>query len=396
MRLFIPGSILPDEVRTYVDDAAAMQPVEAYSGGGQHTMTVTAPDRQAATRRKRHAQSAREIIADEVRSAKRLTARLAVLRRDSVRELLAGAEIAFAEALRNAGIRAITKTRNKKGRAAAATVASAFDRHESLVPFFAALGVTESDLLAGAFQSYGTQAQAWLEQRRRQERQIIREERGPDDEDMSGGDENTDALGAAFIVAALLALARQRILSGNEPTDTEPGEVSGAIPAGIITRGLSVASGMAVPTFGETADQIPTLHAAIGARSIEAAIADGLRDRLTEHLTGELRMRRADDPNADVTSITNALDQLNQPEPTMTEYRWVHGFYGEPKTIFEPHEQLGANEFTTTDPEQDEALRNDGSWPETEFFQPGDHLGCTCEWVAQVHSAVDSLVQAVA
>jgi hypothetical protein len=135
---------------------------------------------------------------------------------------------------------------------------------------------------------------------------------------------------------------------------------------------------------------MPTLHP-LDVQNFEAMIADELRDRLTNSLTGELRAREAD--GADTTSIRTALDGLDTEVP-MTEYVWVHGFYGEPKTIFEPHERLDGTR--TTDPEGDPTFTNDGDWPDNSLYYPGDHLGCTCELVAQVPSALDAFVDAIA
>jgi hypothetical protein len=63
-------------------------------------------------------------------------------------------------------------------------------------------------------------------------------------------------------------------------------------------------------------------------------------------------------------------------------YRWEHGFYGEPLRPFDEHEQLDGLE--TTDREADPVLINTGSWPPSDIFAPGDHDGCTCEWVVAV------------
>ena len=63
-------------------------------------------------------------------------------------------------------------------------------------------------------------------------------------------------------------------------------------------------------------------------------------------------------------------------------WRWEHGFYGEPLRPFDQHEDLDG--FETTDRDSDPSLFNGGSWPPTDLFAPGDHEGCTCEWVVAV------------
>jgi hypothetical protein len=383
-----------DETATYADifptteadvGKRGVKAAEDYGDPVTLGQTVTRPEsRFAATRRK----TAKQLMGEEIRSARRLRDRFATSRRDTVRQLAAGAEISFAEALRHAGVRATTKARNRQSAAAAARVASTFERRESLRPFFATLGINESTLLAGSFGAYQQQAQAWLEARRRELRKILREERW-DELDVPGNEE-TDSHAAGFLAAALFALAAARILASDDPAVEPRGEVSGVVPNGIITRALDVADGRAGVTLGASAVEMPTLHS-LDTTDLEAEIADGLRSRLLDTLNGELRAREAD--GADTTSIANAIDSVDTEAP-MTEYVWVHGFYGEPKTIFEPHERLDGTR--TTDPEGDPAFVNDGDWPDTASYYPGDHLGCACELVAQVPSALDAYVDAVA
>lgn len=375
----------PDAVTD--EDLAAMLAAEG--------VPVAAPV-QAATKTR----TANQIMGEQVRSARRLRDRFAAAKRDTVRQLVAGAEIAFLEALRHAGVRAITKARNKSTRAAAQTVASAFENRQSLQPFFAALGVTEMDLLAGSFGAYQTQTAAWLEAQQREMQRIIRQEHWEDEEAaLAPGDDHTIGLAAAFLAGSLFALAASRILSGDDPTVEAKGEVSGVIPTGLVVRTLDVAAGRAHVTMGESPTDMPTLTD-LQTRSIEGVIADGLRERLRDSLTGELRARR--ESGADEGPIRDALDGLDTEVP-LTEYVWVHGFYGEPRQDFEPHQRLNGERFTggpadgdRSPVEEDDRLINDTGWPDSDYYFPGDHLGCTCELVAQVPSALDAYVDAVA
>ena len=363
----------------------------ADEGGGYGDavgQTLMEPREAAA---KERARSAPQIMGEQIRSARRLRDRLATAKRDTVRQLAAGAEIAFAEALRHAGVRAITKAANRQSKAAAATVASAFENRQSLQPFFAALGVNESQLLAGSFAAYQAQVQAWLEAYRKEQRRIAREE-GWDDEgdDLIAGDEDHDNLAAGFLGAALFALAASRLLAGDDPTVDARGEVSGVVPTGLVLRTLDVANGGAHVTLGASPMEMPTLTP-LDRPDVEHMIAEGLRDRLRDSLTGELRART--DTGRDTSPIERALSDLDADAP-LTEYVWAHGFYGEPKQRFDPHYNLDG--VRTTDPEHDERFLNTGDWPEGDYYFPSDHLGCTCELVAQVPSALDSFVDAVA
>lgn len=55
-------------------------------------------------------------------------------------------------------------------------------------------------------------------------------------------------------------------------------------------------------------------------------------------------------------------------------YEWVHGPSLNP---FEPHEALDGVEFATFD---SDALMNSDGFPDNEFFLPGDHNGCLCDF----------------
>lgn len=318
----------------------------------------------------------------ELARARRLLDRLSRLRRDTGRQLLAGAEIAFAEALRNAGVRATTKARNRSGKALAATVASALEGHHSLSPFFAALGVDEAALLTGSFGSYQAQARAWLA-RRREEQLATLEAEGWDDDEAERdvpGDDTTIAAGAAFLGAALLALARHRVLSGQDPVDLSgPGEVSGTIPAQLAAQAMRVAEGSAVAPAAASPDLVPAVSAIPDAGSLELTIVNRLRDALSDELHAEL-------VPGERAPGTEALAGPGH------EYLWAHGFYGEPRTVFEPHDDLDGELFTDT--EHDERLINpnpDG-WP-AEMLYPGDHRGCSCELVLQVGPGLARLAE---
>lgn len=56
-------------------------------------------------------------------------------------------------------------------------------------------------------------------------------------------------------------------------------------------------------------------------------------------------------------------------------YQWVHGPSEHP---FEPHEALDGAEFEGFD---DPALANSTGFPPNAFYLPGDHWGCTCDFM---------------
>lgn len=56
-------------------------------------------------------------------------------------------------------------------------------------------------------------------------------------------------------------------------------------------------------------------------------------------------------------------------------YTWVHGPSSNP---FEPHLNLDGVDFSSFD---DDALTNDENFPDYAFFAPGDHDGCSCDYM---------------
>lgn len=340
--------------------------------GQPDTPRTAAPRRTVA----HGARSSRRTGNPELARARRVLERLTALRRDTGRQLLAGAEVAFAEAMRHAGVRATTKARNRSGATLARTIASALEGNHSLSPYFAALGINEADLLNGAFGSYETQARSWLERRRRSQVAALESEGYDDAEDLVPGDETTIAAAAAFLAAALLALGRTRILSGQDPVDLSgPGEISGLIPATLAAQALRIADGGAVVTHAATADLLPEVAVLTDAVPLEARIALRLRDALLEGLAGEL-------------VPAEAADRPTVPAGDPIEYLWVHGFYGEPRVDFPPHAELGEVGFTTLEPDTDPRLYHDEPFPPSRLYQPADHDGCTCEWVPTVATAL--------
>jgi hypothetical protein len=56
-------------------------------------------------------------------------------------------------------------------------------------------------------------------------------------------------------------------------------------------------------------------------------------------------------------------------------YEWVHG---PAINAFEPHEDLDGAQFENFD---DDVLANTGDWPANAYFMPGDHGGCSCDFM---------------
>lgn len=291
-----------------------------------------------------------ETLAVEAPSrARRLLERLAAIRRDVGRELLAGAEVALASALRHAGVKIQTRARSRKTAVETrAALASAVAARAPLGPFFAAVGITELEALDGQFDAFEGQAARVLARGRARQERAVRQA-GLDPDQYFAGAEANEEQASGFLGASLTALAVRRLADGPAPIPAR-GEVRGDVPAGIVKSAISVAQGEATATLGETADAIPDVALIPDATSLEAAI----------------------------------FGDVEEAEPPI-EYAWEHGFYGDPTRPFEPHEDLGAAGFTTTapGPPYSEDVDPDlfGDSPFGDHFAPGDHDGCTCEWV---------------
>lgn len=78
-------------------------------------------------------------------------------------------------------------------------------------------------------------------------------------------------------------------------------------------------------------------------------------------------------------------DMLSSAGADTEGYEWTHGPSLKP---FEPHEALDGVQFSSFD---DPALANSGSWPDNEYYLPGDHDGCLCDatplWVTPGEAA---------
>lgn len=283
-------------------------------------------------------------------TADRVLLRLAQSRRDAGRALRATAEHALEEALRRAGVKVQVRARNRKPLTASARaeIVDAVDAERPLAPLMAAVGLQESEVLGGAFATYQAQAARELRKSVAAQREAIRAA-GLDPDDVIDDSGQDVEAAAAYLSAGLLAIARQRLTTG--PLDLEgPGEVSGAVPASMMGRALSIAIGRAGMVHGATPDNLPTTHST-GRPDVERLVVD--------QLVGS---------------------------GTPVEYEWVHGFYGEPNSPFDPHVDLDG--YTTTDTETDPALAIDerGDWLGVDYYRPGDHGGDSCEWVARVGS----------
>lgn len=133
-----------------------------------------------------------------------------------------------------------------------------------------------------------------------------------------GPDRSEDAVDT--LIAGLEHTAAGRLRDGRERDSELP-----RVPATVVLGALAIASGRSIATLGGPLE--------------EPEITGTGQPTLEERIAGDRPVR----------------------------WQFVHGFYGEPDHPFEPHVMLDGEETAT---------------PDDFYFQPADHRGCTCAWVA--------------
>lgn len=310
---------------------------------------------------------------------RRLLARLARMRADVGRSLLSAADLAYDEAVRVGGIRVQSRSR-RTGKAKQDAIAAAVQRGEPLEAWVAAIGMDRLELVANAFDTFRDHARAQLARYADRVHVLLDRVGVAPLEFMPTAYAVEDAV--EMMVAGLTALARRRLLGGPEaimaavprarppvtfdlPGMPNPEDLVRA-SARLVRQALAVSEGRGVVSFGATADELPVVDLVEGAKTLEQSIAERLVELFNPEATpggpGRVSLR----------TVT--------PTAPTTLYVWRHGYYGDPPTDFEPHLALGDVDFTTEDRETDPGLANTESWPDGDFYQPGDHPGCTCEW----------------
>ncbi len=81
-----------------------------------------------------------------------------------------------------------------------------------------------------------------------------------------------------------------------------------------------------------------------------------------------------DAPLVGLTTGPAVQETLTGEGLSIETYTWVHGFTPSP---FEPHVNLDGVEFANW---TDDILTNEDEFPDVEFFAPGDHDGCSCDF----------------
>ncbi len=203
-------------------------------------------------------------------------------------------------------------------------------------------GVDTEQMLADSFDNMSMQFDRVVQRAQQDVREMI--EQAADDEE---GDVDMQAIAQQqaesrreaemLLVAALTALATARMFNPH-PEAPPMGEhdVELLVPPGYLREALAVAGGAPAPSA-----------------------LDGVVDGPTGGVfTGDL-----------ITSVWNSLGIGPR------GYEWI---VGAPSRPFEPHQDLEGVQFATFD---DDVLAADaGEFPFVDFYHPGDHLGCQCDF----------------
>lgn len=211
----------------------------------------------------------------------------------------------------------------------------------------ASLGKTDDELLEGSFDDLGGQFATWVADV--QARALGRVPAMTDSEMEAAAARQVEDRDAAWLWfrSALMDLARVRLYDP-DPDAPEVGEYDPTllVPAGIVREAIARAGGAASPA---------------------ASIRAGLIDRL---MSAELNV-------LGVATGWLLKELFADKQVLVAGYEWVYGAYPRERP-FEPHAALDGLQFENFD---DQRLRNFESWPPNEFYLPGDHDGCQCDFM---------------
>lgn len=318
-----------------------------------------------------------------MRSQRTAVRRLTRLRGSTGTRLRAAGEQAYSAALRQAGVRVNSRARSRLSKGRQAQVAAAVDARQPLAGWLGAVGITELELLRGSFDAFADQARAELERYWSRVDQAL--ERAGYDPSRLDSRHIGDAV--EYLVAGWYAVARRRLLLGDEALlaalphrgfdrqDTPGSDPLVGIGARLTRSALRINEGAA------------TFTAAAGPDDLPAVIDTGLPPLEVQYAFDVGLVSSATLPpippsvQAAVNEVWKDIAAGEEATARGEKWRWQHGFYGEPTQVFEKHDDLDG---LLTNDDADERLLNDDAWPETDFFYPGDHDGCTCEWVLDV------------
>jgi hypothetical protein len=233
----------------------------------------------------------------------------------------------------------------------------------------AATGLTPTDLLGRDWNGLKAQFEEWVAAAQQQAVRLALGLVDPPKEVVKAAEarlEEQRALAWRSLAAELSQLA-ERLLYHPHPDDEGPANPNTLVPTGVLRRALAIAGGAK-----------PRVLTAAGEGEVnEGAVATMPTEGVDVVLAG-------DEPS-EGGSVSVGVGQIGTGEAVgdlieaggggQEGWEWVHGPALNP---FEPHVDLDGTTFVSFD---DEALANTGDFPDNEFYMPGDHDGCTCDYM---------------
>jgi hypothetical protein len=210
-----------------------------------------------------------------------------------------------------------------------------------------ALGMSAGELMSNDWATFKAQFLDWTEAAQTQALRVAAQLAGLDEAGatasaataMAGGRQEAWAL----LSDALTAISHDVLYDPSPGAEADTFDPNTLVPTGTIRAALGVAGGMDPTAFAPSGTGLATVDPGVVVGQI------GTGDTISSFLSGEGQ--------------------------SIAGYEWVHGPSLNP---FEPHEDLDGTEFGSFD---DAALANTGDWPPNAYFIPGDHRGCSCDFM---------------
>lgn len=279
-------------------------------------------------------------------SRKPLGDRLASIDSSLRHRLYAASDAAFHRSLERAGsVLASRANRNSTARALVSAVVDRTTVAAALGPSLVAdiAGGDVDDMLQPPLQALQPKFEAWAAAAATQMLSLLPRLTDSQREMYELEFEQHRAEAWGLMMMSLLSLARARLF---DPSPEAPavGEVvvAASVPFGLIRESVARAGGAG----------------AHGLERVGAAVMVG----------GE--------PAGGVATGSTARSALAATGHEVEGWRWEYGDFPRSRP-FEPHRKLDGLEFNTW---TDERLHNSSGWPHVEWFVPGDHEGCVCDF----------------
>lgn len=268
--------------------------------------------------------------------------------------LYAAAVTTMREALRRAGVKAKVRARNRSKESQAQ-----LDSVGMTDSVLAAISVTTDELLDRSFEAFSVDALDWIGRANRDRRKAIAKawDLGEDEVD-DPSEDNRAAQATAILVGLLLGRAR-----GALAVTSPAKEPVVQLPFALVRTAMRVRDGATVvPGPKGTLQTLPPKRTPVELMTKQAA------ERATP-LPDLEALARGESVAVDLEGVV----------PTLVEhFEWVHAYFGEPKTPFEPHLLLDGQTYTE-ETRGDVLGKDPNEWPEGNYvWSVDDHESCTC------------------